>query len=115
MGTVYQFGNATNFGSASPQSSAVTSAVADPAGNGYWILFANGSVSAFGSAPNLGGVPSSDFNGIDQATTIFATADGQGYWVASASGGVFAIGDAPYDGSMAGAHLNGLIIAATGW
>ena len=85
-----------------------------PDGRGYWILFANGAVAAFGDAANLGG-PLGSVGGFDPATAIFATADGGGYWVASAAGAAYPFGDAPNDGSMAGQHLNAPVIAATGW
>jgi hypothetical protein len=82
-------------------------------GGGYWILFANGTVDAFGDAANLGG-PLGSVGGSNPATAIFTTSDGGGYWVASANGSVYPYGDAPNDGSMAGQHLNGSIIAAAG-
>ena len=84
-----------------------------PDGGGYWVLFADGRVDAFGDA-RYHGDPAGTLGG-DTATTIFATSDGGGYWVGTASGAVHNYGDAPDDGSMAGAHLNGPIAAAAGW
>ena len=89
-------------------------AVATPDGHGYWLLYANGAVTPFGDAANLG-APVGYVNSFNPATAIFPTADGQGYWVATARGDVFSYGDAPYLGSMAAAGLNGLIIAGFGF
>ena len=58
---------------------------------GYWMLSANGTVYAFGSAKsNLG---SATGQGIAQA--IAPTPDGGGYWIALSSGKVLNFGDAP--------------------
>ena len=69
----------------------VVDAVATPNGNGYWLLYANGAVAAFGDATALGG-PIGYVNSFNPATAIFPTADGRGYWVAAARGDVFAYG-----------------------
>ena len=92
----------------------MTSAVRTSDGGGYWILFSNGVVVAYGDAVNYGS-PVGSVGGLDPAATIFTTSDGGGYWVSSANGSVFTYGDAPYIGGMSGLHLNGSIIAATGW
>jgi hypothetical protein len=112
-GSVYTFGDAPYFGA--PGHGTVTSAVPTPDGKGYWILLSNGQVFAYGAAANLGSPASSNFNGLDAASAIFATSDGEGYWVSSALGAVFPDGDAPNYGGMSGTHLNGSIIAATGF
>jgi hypothetical protein len=89
--------------------------VATPDGHGYWVLLSDGEVFAYGNAARDGSPASSDFNGLDAASTIFATSDGEGYWVSSAAGAVFNYGDAPSDGGVSGTHLNGSIIAGTGF
>jgi hypothetical protein len=88
----------------------VTSAVRTPDGKGYWILFADGVVTSFGNASNLG-----QPGAVGATTAISSTADGHGYWVATSGGAVYAFGDAPYDGGMAGVALNAPVIAAVGW
>ena len=93
---------------------AVVDAVATPDGNGYWILYANGAVAAFGDAVALGG-PVGYVNVYNPARAIFPVADGHGYWVAAARGDVFSYGDAPFLGGMAAQALNGSIIAADGF
>jgi hypothetical protein len=92
----------------------VTSAVRTADGKGYWILFANGTVDAYGDATNMG-APVGLTGGFNPASAIFATSDGGGYWISTATGAVYNYGDAPNDGSMAGTQLNGPIIAATGF
>ena len=101
-GNIYAFGDAPYLGG--PGHGTVTSAVASPDGNGYWILLSDGGVSAYGDATNFGSPPSANFNGLDPATTIFATSDSGGYWVSSAAGAVFNFGDAPNDGGMSQTH-----------
>ncbi len=57
--------------------------------HGYWIVQANGTVSAFGDALRLRYAhPSSP------VAAIASTADGGGYWLLTASGAVLAFGDA---------------------
>jgi hypothetical protein len=112
-GSVYTFGDAPYFGA--PGVGTVTSAVPSPDGRGYLVLLSDGEVFHYGDAAAFGSPPTSAFNFLDPATSIFSTSDGAGYWVGSALGAVYNFGDAPYDGSMAGTPLNGPIIAATGF
>ena len=83
--------------------------MAAPDGGGYWILFNNGAVYAYGDTAFFGSL-----TGANNATAIFCTFDGGGYWIVSSFGAVYAIGDAPYLGGMAGTPLNRAIIAASG-
>ncbi len=53
-GHVYTFGDAPYFGAPGPLSVPVTSVVRTPDGNGYWILFANGTLDNYGDAGNVG-------------------------------------------------------------
>jgi hypothetical protein len=112
-GNIYTFGDAPYFGA--PGHGTVTSAVASPDGFGYLVLLGSGQVFPYGDAANLGSPASTNFNGLDPATSIFNTSDGGGYWVSSALGAVYNFGDAPNGGGMSGTHLNGSIIAATGF
>jgi hypothetical protein len=75
-----------------------------PAGNGYWLAKADGTVSAFGSTVSYG-----DLSGETHTAPtvgIVATPDGKGYWLVASNGGVFTFGDAGFYGSMGGTHLN---------
>jgi predicted RecA/RadA family phage recombinase len=69
---------------------------AGPSGarSGYWMLGANGSVSAFGAAPHLGDAAS----GSPKSSTFVdlePTAARDGYWILDRNGGVRAFGAAP--------------------
>ena len=52
-GTVYVFGDASNYGSVQGASAPATSLAATPSG-GYWVLTADGAVHPFGDASNFG-------------------------------------------------------------
>ncbi len=92
----------------------ITSAVATPNGQGYWVLDGAGQVFPFGNAAALGSLPAGAAGGFDPASAIFVTSDSGGYWVVTALGKVHTYGDAPNDGDMSGTHLNGPIIGASG-
>ena len=67
-------------------------------GQGYWLVQADGAVSAFGDAHSYGSLAS------DEASTakivgIGRTYDGHGYWLVAADGHVFEFGDAHAYGS----------------
>jgi glucose/arabinose dehydrogenase len=82
----------------------VVAIAATPSGNGYWIAQADGVVSHFGDAADLG-----DLTGRPPASPIVGmarTVSGAGYWLTAADGGVFAFGDATFQGSMGGRPLN---------
>jgi hypothetical protein len=113
-GNVYTFGDAPYDGAPGAQGSPITAAVRSADGQGYYVLLANGTVDAYGSAVSRGG-PTGAVGGLNPASAVFTDAGGGGYWVASAQGSVFTYGDAPNDGSMAGTSLNGAIIAGTGF
>jgi hypothetical protein len=115
VGAVYAFGDARYYGGPGNIGAAVTSAAATTDGNGYRILFGNGTVMNFGDAADLGSPSSANFNPLDPATVLISTADGRGYWVASAEGKIFNFGDAPNDGDMSAVRLNGMVIAGTGY
>ena len=67
-----------------------------PDGNGYWILYADGFVSASGSAVNYGSL-----SGVGDANP--------------ANGAVHPFGDAVFFGDMSAVHLNAPVIAASGF
>jgi hypothetical protein len=104
---------ASELGGPGSQGVPVTSAVRSSDGGGYAILFADGTVDAYGDFPRLG-APVQFAGEVYPANAIFAD-DSGGYWVTCANGTVYTYGDAPFDGSMLGEPLNGPIIAATGW
>jgi hypothetical protein len=79
-----------------------------PSGAGYWLLFGNGEVQAFGDAGAFG----SGTHSVDgRYVGIAATPTGQGYWLVTADGGVQAFGDATFLGSTANLRLNRPVVA----
>ena len=114
-GNVYTFGDAAILRCTRARSPPITSAVATPDGNGYWILVADGQVFAYGDADAASARrPPGDSAGSTRPrpSSPHLTARLLGRprpWA------VFNFGDAPNDGDMAGTHLNGAIIAASGF
>ena len=69
-------------------------------GKGYWEVYSDGGVFAFGDARFAGSMAARPLAA--PIVGITATATGKGYWLVSSDGGVFAFGDARFGGSMAG-------------
>jgi hypothetical protein len=65
-----------------------------PGGAGYWLVTAEGTVYAFGSARNYGSVE----DAVGRVVGIAASPSGKGYWVVTARGRVYAFGAARYYG-----------------
>lgn len=68
-------------------------------GGGYYIIFADGGVFAYGDADFYGSMGSEILNApvVDGAITP----SGGGYWLLAADGGIFCFGDADFYGSPA--------------
>jgi hypothetical protein len=64
-----------------------------PNNDGYWLADAAGNVLAYGSAPDLGGLPAV-YGIMDWVVGIASTKTGNGYWVATLDGKVYPFGDA---------------------
>jgi hypothetical protein len=79
-----------------------------PNGSGYWLVRANGAVSAHGSAVEYGSMSGQALSA--PVTHVVATPDGKGYWLVAADGGIFAFGDAAFYGSMGGHPLNAPVV-----
>ncbi len=75
-----------------------------PDGKGFWIVWADGSVTALGTAHWFGDMAGQALNA--PMVGISATPDGGGYWLLGRDGGVFNFGDAAFDGSTGNLHLN---------
>ncbi len=74
--------------------------VATPSGRGYWLLGADGTVTAFGTAGQYGST-----HGRTLAQPVVATAStpqGRGYWLVGRDGAVYAFGRAGFHGSAVG-------------
>jgi hypothetical protein len=83
----------------------VVGIAASPAGRGYWLAGADGSVSAQGDAAHHGDDVRSSRAGA--VVEITATPTGLGYWLADADGRVAAFGDARLFGSLSGRVAEG--------
>jgi Cu/Zn superoxide dismutase len=77
-----------------------------PASGGYRLVRSNGTVQAFGDAPQLGGVE----RPVHPVVGGAPTPSGSGYWLAAADGGVFSFGDATFTGSMGGSRLSAPVV-----
>ena len=89
-------------------STAPVSFASTPSGRGYWVVYPNGLVRAFGDARPYGGAQA-----IHLARPIVgmaATPSGHGYWLTASDGGVFSFGDAHFRGSLGAIHLNQPIV-----
>ena len=82
-----------------------------PDGKGYWIVRADGGVSAFGDAVDYGSMFGQPLN--KPVVGMAATPDGKGYWLVASDGGIFSFGDAPFYGSTGSIALNKPIVGMT--
>jgi hypothetical protein len=95
-----------------PTTSAVSSAATGgvvgvattPSGNGFWLVFANGTVSTSGDAGFFGSLAGVHLN--QPVVGMAATPSGRGYWLVAGDGGVFSFGDAGFFGSTGSLRLN---------
>jgi hypothetical protein len=102
---------------AATESGDVTAAASAPAvaaaltgdGLGAWVAFADGRVSARGSATPFGDLTAVRLNA--PIRQIVVTASERGYWLVAADGGTFSFGDARFFGSMGGTRLNAPVVS----
>jgi len=86
----------------------VVATASTPDGLGQWLVAADGTVRAVGTARFYGSLRDHRSPPI---VAIAAHPSGRGYWLAAADGGVFAFGDARYAGSLARDHRSPPIVA----
>ena len=79
-----------------------------PDGKGYWEVWSDGGVFAYGHAKFYGSTGAIHLT--RPIIGITPTADGQGYWLLASDGGVFAFGDAVFAGSTGGRTLAAPIV-----
>ena len=99
-GRVHELGGAPNLGDAAASASPAVDLVATRDGKGYWVVRADGTVSAHGSAGHFGDL--SGFALARPAIALAPTPTGKGYVILGQDGGVFAFGDAGFFGSVPG-------------
>jgi hypothetical protein len=103
-GTVYAFGGAPKYGTASKDHPPrpIVGMAATRTGGGYWLVTSDGAVYAFGNAVYRGGENGHPLR--KPIVGIAADAATGGYWLVAADGGIFSFG-APYLGSKGGQPL----------
>ncbi len=74
-------------------------------GKGYWLVQADGTVSAFGDAHSYGSLSASDTT-TSEIIGISRTYDGHGYWLVASDGHVFTFGDAHAYGSASASQVS---------
>ncbi len=75
-----------------------------PTGAGFWLVYANGSVTATGDARLRGDASSLALRGPVVGGAV--APGGGGYWLVATDGGIFSYGSARFRGSMGNARLN---------
>lgn len=85
--------NVTNYGDVTGVDTLYRAVESHPSLDGYWIADQDGTVTAFGSAPNHGSL-SGTLVGQERITEIQSNSDGTGYWLLALGGSVFAVGAA---------------------
>lgn len=91
-----------------PLAPPATGMASTPDGGGYWLVDAQGGVSAHGSAVLFGGMLGLPL--IAPIEHIVPTPDGLGYWLVASDGGIFSFGDARFYGSMGGHRLTAPVV-----
>ncbi len=113
-GTVYNFGSAPDYESASPLSGSpgtFGAISASPNGDGYWLLNNGNSLYNVGYTPDLVAVPLTAISAISSPEVgVASTSDGQGIWVTTSSGQILTGGDAKYFGDLSGTRLDAPIV-----
>jgi len=80
--------------------------VATPDGEGYWLVRADGAVSAFGDAHAYGSLPPGQAASGGLVVGMARTYDAHGYWLATSEGAVYGFGDAHSYGSLSAEHTS---------
>ena len=81
----------------------VVEGFATPNGSGFWLIYADGTVTPQGSAVSYGDASSVPLNAPIVGGAV--TPNGKGYWLVAQDGGVFTFGNAHFYGSMGATHL----------
>ncbi len=105
LGSTYSYG-ITGLTGSHPLNAPIVGMVADPTGNGYWLVASDGGIFNFGAAPFYGSTYSLGLTGLRGShpldapvVNVYPSLNGQGYYMVAADGGVFNFGDAKFSGS----------------
>src|SRR5438105_11363880 len=82
---------------ANPWPHTVVNGFSTPTGGGFWLVYADGSVSATGDAHLYGDASGIALNGPVVGGAVAPS--GTGYWLVATDGGVFTYGSARFHGS----------------
>ena len=82
----------------------VVNGFSTPTGHGYWLAFANGSVTTNGTARSYGDASALRLNGPIVGGAVVPA--GTGYWLVGRDGGVFTYGTGRFYGSMGATPLS---------
>jgi hypothetical protein len=109
-GTVYNYGDALNYGSATTDhlKAPIVGMASTLDGGGYWLVASDGGIFAFGDAVFYGSTGALHLN--KPIVGMAVTPDGGGYWFVASDGGIFSFGDATFYGSMGSTHLNAPVV-----
>jgi hypothetical protein len=105
MATVFAAPSTPN---ATAQSGSEAPSSSGRAGNGYWLVAADGGVFSYGDAGFFGSAGAEKLN--KPITDIVPTPTKKGYWLVANDGGVFSYGDAKFFGSPADVKLKSPIV-----
>jgi ribosomal protein L24E len=85
-------------------SHSIVNGFSTPSGHGYWLVYADGTVTPHGNAVSYGDASNIQLNGPIVGGAV--TPNGHGYWLVAQDGGIFTFGNAHFYGSMGSTHLN---------
>ena len=103
-GSVIAVGSAPVGAAANAWPHAIVNGFSTPSGNGYWLVYADGTVTPQGGAGSYGDASSIPLNGPIVGGAV--TPNGKGYWLVAQDGGIFTFGNAHFYGSMGSTPLN---------
>ncbi len=107
-GAAVAFGDAGSLGGPVRDASGVVGIAAEPGGQGYLLVGADGRVVAFGAAKFYGSMAGARLS--RPMVGIALTPSGRGYYLVASDGGVFSFGDVRFRGSTGGMRLNAPIV-----
>jgi hypothetical protein len=104
-GTVYNFGDAPNYGDLSKilLTAPVVGITATADGRGYWMYALDGGIFSFGDAGFYGSTGAIRLN--QPIVGMAASPNGRGYWMVASDGGVFSFGAVGFYGSTGSIRL----------
>ncbi len=103
-GSMIAVGSGPLEAAANPWPHAIVNGFSTPSGDGFWLVYADGTVTPQGGAGSYGDASTIPLN--FPVVGGAATPSGKGYWLVAQDGGIFTFGDAHFFGSMGAKPLN---------